>query len=89
MKSIRLSDHAQQQVLFRGCSAAEVTEAIQTSAWEPAELGRLQCRRNFRFERERHGIWCTTKQVRPIFVDEPEEIVVVTVYVYYFSREGR
>jgi hypothetical protein len=24
-----------------------------------------------------------TKQVRPIFVDEPEEIVVVTVYVYY------
>jgi hypothetical protein len=25
-----------------------------------------------------------TKQVRPIFVDEPQEIVVVTVYVYYF-----
>jgi len=24
------------------------------------------------------------KQVRPIFVEEPEEIVVVTVYVYYF-----
>ena len=23
------------------------------------------------------------KQVRPIFVDEPDEIVVVTVYVYY------
>lgn len=25
-----------------------------------------------------------TKGVRPIFVDEPEGIVVVTVYVYYF-----
>jgi len=25
-----------------------------------------------------------TKQVRPIFVDEPDKIVVVTVYVYYF-----
>jgi len=25
-----------------------------------------------------------TKQVRPIFVDEPERIVVVTVYVYFF-----
>jgi hypothetical protein len=24
-----------------------------------------------------------TKQVRPIFADEPTEIVVVTVYVYY------
>jgi len=35
-----------------------------------------------------HCRW-SAKQVRPIFVDEPEEIVVVTVYVYYFSREGR
>jgi hypothetical protein len=25
-----------------------------------------------------------TKQIRPIFVEEPDEIVVVTVYVYYF-----
>jgi hypothetical protein len=24
------------------------------------------------------------KQVRPIFVEEPSEIVVVTAYVYYF-----
>ena len=23
------------------------------------------------------------KQVRPVFVDEPDRIVVVTVYVYY------
>ena len=89
MKPIRLSDHARQQVLFGGCSVGEVGEAIQTSPWEPAELGRSRCRRNFRFEREWHGVWCATKQVRPIFVDEPEEIVVVTVYVYYFSREGR
>ena len=86
MKPIRLSDHAQQQILFRGCSVGEVSEAIRTSPWERAELGRLQCRRNFLFEREWHGVWCATK-VRPIFVDEPEEIVVVTVYVYYLSRE--
>jgi len=25
-----------------------------------------------------------TKRVRPIFVEEPDEIVVVTIYVYYF-----
>jgi len=30
-----------------------------------------------------------TKQTRPIFVDEPEEIVVVTVYVYYLLEERR
>ncbi len=27
------------------------------------------------------------KKVRPIFVEESEEIVVVTVYVYYFNME--
>jgi len=31
-----------------------------------------------------NGKHYTTKQVRPIFVEEPHEIVVVTVYVYYF-----
>ena len=59
-------------------------DAIRRAAWGPAELGRLDCRKDFAFG----GVWNSThyatKQVRPIFVDEPDEIVVVTVYVYYF-----
>jgi hypothetical protein len=88
MKPIRLSTHAQQQLLFRGCSEGEIIEAIRTGPWEPAELARLECRRNFTFHREWNGNWYTTKQIRPIFVEGPDEIVVVTVYVYYFSGEG-
>ena len=57
--------------------------------WEPAERGRRECRRNFPFHQEWHGIVYATKQIRPIFVDEPEEIVVVTVYVYYLLEERR
>jgi hypothetical protein len=89
MKPIRLSRHAQEQLLFRGGTAREVDEAIRASPWEPAELGRLECRQNFRFQREWHGVFYAIKQVRPIFVDEPDEIVVVTVYVYYLSGERR
>ena len=85
MKPIRLSGHAQRQLAFRGCSAEEIIEAIQAGAWEQAELGRLQCRKNFAFRRQWNGVWYATKQVRPIFVEDPGEIVVVTVYVYYFS----
>jgi hypothetical protein len=33
---------------------------------------------------EWNGKSYSTKQVRPIFVEEADEIVVVTVYVYYF-----
>ena len=39
---------------------------------------------NFPFNSEWNGRWYRTKQVRPIFVEEEEEIVVVTVYTYYF-----
>ena len=83
MKPIRLSDHARTQLRYRGGLAWEVEEAIGMSAWEPAERGRLQCRRNFPFHREWNGVVYAAKQIRPIFVDDPDEIVVVTVYVYY------
>jgi len=83
-KGIRLSGHARQQLDFRGASEEDVVDAIRTSDWEKADLGRLECRKNFGFNAEWNGKPYATKQVRPIFVEEPYEIVVVTVYVYYF-----
>ncbi|MBI2466371.1 MAG: hypothetical protein HYV62_00875 [Candidatus Rokubacteria bacterium] len=62
----------------------EVGEALRTSSWGPAELGRLECRKDYRFEAVWNGVWYRTRQVRPIFVEEADEIVVVTVYVSYF-----
>lgn len=84
MKIIRLSGHALDQLKFRGCLKEEVEETINTMEWQPAELGRLECRKNFIFEKEWNNKFYKTKQVRPIFVDEMNEITVITVYVYYF-----
>jgi len=83
-KPVRLSGHARSQLSRRGASEEEVIEAIQTSFWQPAELGRLECRKDFPYGREWNGKLYETKQVRPIFVEEDDEIVVVTVYSYYF-----
>ena len=83
-KSIRLSEHSKQQLEFRGATEQQVVEAIRTETWEPAELGRLECQKNFVFNSKWNNKYYDTKQVRPIFVDEPNEIIVVTVYVYYF-----
>ena len=84
MKPVRLSGHARDGMSSRGACEEEIVEAIRTALWTPAERGRLECRKDFVF----NGMWNSehyaTRQVRPIFVDEPEEIVVVTVYVYYF-----
>lgn len=83
MKPIRFSGHALSYTEKRGYTVAEVEGSIQTSPWEPAELGRLQCRKNFAFGRTWNKRFYATKQVRPIFVEEADEIVVVTVYTYY------
>ena len=83
-KSIRLSGHSRDQLAFRGATQQEVVEAIQTEPWRPAESGRVECRKDLGF----NAIWnrkpYATKRVRPIFVEEPDEIVVVTVFDYYF-----
>ncbi len=84
MKKIRLSKHASDYATARGFTVAEVEEAIRTCAWAAAELGRLDCRKDFPFGRNWNGKVYATRQVRPVFVDEPEEIVVITVYTYYF-----
>lgn len=83
-KPIRLSGHAAGQLDFRGTTLEEVHEAIRTAPRGPSELGRLECRKDYPFGREWNGKRYATKQVRPIFVEEADEIVVVTIYVYYF-----
>jgi len=84
MKPIRLSGHARDNLRYRGATEEEVKEAIRTAPWGPAELGRLECRKDFPYGREWNKKVYATKRVRPIFVEEADEIVVVTVYVYYF-----
>ncbi len=69
-KPVRLSGHARGQLARRGVSEDEVIEAIRTSSWQPAELGRLECRKDFPYKREWNGKFYKTKQVRPIFVEE-------------------
>jgi hypothetical protein len=86
MKPIRLSEHALRYTRKRGFTIAEIEETIQTSPWRPAELGRLDCRKNFPYGKQWNGKVYATKQVRPIFAEEAGEIVVITVYTYYFNQ---
>jgi hypothetical protein len=84
MKPIRLSGHAREMIGYRGATEEEVKETIQTAPWQPARQGRWECRKNFDYGRDWNGKFYTTKQVHPIFVEESDEMVVITVYVYYF-----
>ena len=83
-KPIRLSRHAKEQLAYRGGSEEELFETIRTSKWGPAERGRLECQKDFPYHKAWNDKHYRQKQIKPIFVDEETEIVIVTVYVYYF-----
>lgn len=86
MKPVRFSMHAQQYTEKRGFSFEEVREAIATADWKPASLGvnRHECSREFPFNALWNGKFYGKKLVRPIFVENDLEIVIVTVYTYYY-----
>ena len=84
MKTIRLSGHAREQLSRRGVTEAEVIAAIEGAEWQPLGRGRLECHFEFVFNDVWNEKYYATKQVRPIFADEAAEIVIITVYSYYY-----
>jgi len=83
-KPIRLSDHARGYLVRRGFTEIEVHEAIRTSPWQPAQRGRQEATKDFSYRALWNGTFYATKRVRPVFVEDTAEIVVVTVYTYFF-----
>ncbi len=84
MKPIRLTKHAREQCVERGATETEVVEAIRKGAHEPAKHGREFCRYNFPFGKKWQDKFYAIKQVASVIKDEVNEIVVITVYTFYF-----
>jgi hypothetical protein len=62
MKPVRFSNHAREQMRYRGATEQEVIEAISSAVWEPAELGRWECRKEFAYGKEWNGKFYALKQ---------------------------
>lgn len=84
MKHVRLSKHAQEQAAERGATSREVKEAVGKGSREPTTRGREICRYNFAFKRKWQGKYYAIKQVAPIIKEEANEVIVITVYTFYF-----
>jgi hypothetical protein len=83
-KPIRMSHHARSRLQSRGTDEYEVAQAVNRGVREPAKQGRFLCRHNFQY----NGIWrgnhYRIKQVAPVIIESANEIVVVTVYTFFF-----
>ena len=86
MKPIRLSRHALGYAAKRGFTQEDVERAIRESPWGPADYGenRKEASQEFTFHDFWNGHFYTTKRVRAIFVELELEILVITVYTYYY-----
>jgi hypothetical protein len=65
-------------------SEAEVQEAVAKGSRDPAKRGRELCRYNFTFGKTWQGQPYAIKQVAPVIKEEANEIVVITVFTFYF-----
>ena len=84
MKPVRLTRHARDQCIERGATEAEVFEVVEHGEREQARMERQICRLNFGYDQEWQGTHYAVKQVAPVIKEELDEIVVVTVYTFYF-----
>jgi len=84
VKRIRLTEHARLQCAERGATEQEVMQAVREGLREPAKFGRMLCRFNFAFNRTWQDNWYAVKQVAPVIKEETDEVLVVTVYTFYF-----
>ena len=83
-KPIVFSQHARDKMLDRGATEEEVIASIQLGSLEPARKGRWLCRKNFPCNALWRGKFYAIKQVAPIVAEEPDRLVVITVFVFYF-----
>jgi Domain of unknown function (DUF4258) len=84
MKPIRVTEHAREQCAERGAVESEVVEAIRKGTRDSAKHGREFCRFNLSFAKRWQGRIYAIKQVAPVIKEEANEIVVITVYTFYF-----
>jgi hypothetical protein len=67
----------------RGASEEEVRETVLHGTAVAAKRGRQAKEHVFAYNDEWHGRHYLERKVRVIFVEEPDRLVVLTVYVYY------
>lgn len=90
MKRIRFTHHSLQQMRLRGSEVDEVVDTVRSSRWKSARTGYKSCKSRFTFNAvsPMNNLPYRFKTVEVIFADDPLEIVVITVKVYYSNLEA-
>lgn len=86
MKEICFTAHALKRLRDRKATKDEVEETIKTSKWENEREGRKSASKIFKFRETHFGRYYDSKEVVPVFKEENDKIVVITVYTFFSQR---
>ena len=80
---IRLVEHAKERANERGASADEISMVLLKGHEIEVKKGRRGKELIFDYNREWLGKHYSQKKVKVVYVEESDEMVVITVKVYY------
>ena len=83
-KEIRFTKHSLLQCEERGTTQEEIISAIRNGNKEAAKHGKIMFVSNFAYNNLWNGNVYAIKQVAPVVANEEKEMIVITVYTYYF-----
>ncbi len=84
MKPIRFTQHALDRCKLRGATEDEVRDTILHGSREATKKNRILCRLNIVYNAEWEDTYYPIKQIAPVIIEEETEIVIITVYTFYF-----
>lgn len=87
-KPIAFTKHARQRMQERGAREEDVCTAIRGGQREPAHRGLSLHRFTLEFKREWDGRYYGVQQIAAVVAEEPDRLVVVTVYVLLPGRRS-
>lgn len=80
---IVVESHALLRAEERGTNEAEIKDVLTTGFPVPAKHGKLGKAKVYDFNRLRHGKLYRQKRVEVIYLIERDELITVTVYVFF------
>jgi len=80
---IRIEPYTLERAEERGASENEIRDTLETGLDIPARGNRKGKAKIYDFKQERPGKYYERKRVEVIYVEEENQFVTVTVYVFY------
>lgn len=86
---IRISPHTLERAEERGADETEIKDVLSTGFSVPAKYGRMGKGKIYEFGRTRHGKHYDQKRLEVLYIREDDDLVVITVYVFYGRWESQ